>query len=401
MFSQRTIEKYAEVVVWGLATARKQNGGELRKGDIILVTYEPGSAKLAGEVQKVLLEKGTHVIFRATSTPNIERNFLTYADEEQITFLTPWSETMYEHLNGRIMLLAPQSLTHLEGVNPDKIALSYMPYKPLQEISKRREAEGLYSWTLCAMPTSVAAKAAGLTKTEYGEAIVKACYLDKKDPVAEWERLYTEVCEIKEWLGSMDVKKIHIESKRTDLFITPGNNRQWLGVSGHNIPSFEIFTSPDWRGTEGVYYANVPAFMDGQRVSDMRFVFKKGEVVECTAKKGEEFLQKQLGIDDGASHIGEFSLTDKRFSPIRKYMADTLYDENIGGTNGNCHIAIGKSYLDTYNGPETMTKDLQHKLGFNDSVIHWDVINTEKKIVTAHLENGKKKVIYENGMFTI
>ena len=81
-------------------------------------------------------------------------------------------------------------------------------------------------------------------------------------------------------------------------------------------------------------------------------------------------------------------------------MADTLFDENFGGANGNCHIAVGASYTDTYAGdPAAMTKTVKQKLGFNDSALHWDLVNTEAKTVTAHLTTGEKVVIYENGCF--
>jgi aminopeptidase len=105
-------------------------------------------------------------------------------------------------------------------------------------------------------------------------------------------------------------------------------------------------------------------------------------------------------MDKGASKIGEFSLTDKRFSRIDRFMADTLFDENFGGDNGNCHIAVGASYADTYSGDQSkLTAALKKKLGFNDSALHWDLVNTEKKTVSAALTNGKKVVIYEDGMF--
>jgi aminopeptidase len=81
-------------------------------------------------------------------------------------------------------------------------------------------------------------------------------------------------------------------------------------------------------------------------------------------------------------------------------MANTLYDENYGGRYGNCHIAIGASYTDSYNGDAAkLTKAMRSKLGFNDSALHWDLVNTEKKTVTAHLRGGRKVVVYENGMF--
>ena len=82
-------------------------------------------------------------------------------------------------------------------------------------------------------------------------------------------------------------------------------------------------------------------------------------------------------------------------------MADTLFDENYGGRYGNCHIAVGASYSDTYDGnPAELTKELKKKLGFNDSALHWDLVNTEKKTVDAYLTSGQKVRIYEDGMFT-
>jgi aminopeptidase len=82
-------------------------------------------------------------------------------------------------------------------------------------------------------------------------------------------------------------------------------------------------------------------------------------------------------------------------------MADTLFDENYGGLYGNCHIALGAAYSDTYDGDTAeLTKEIKKNLGFNDSAIHWDMVNTEEKTVTAHLSDGKKITIYENGIFT-
>ena len=103
----------------------------------------------------------------------------------------------------------------------------------------------------------------------------------------------------------------------------------------------------------------------------------------------------------GASRLGEFSLTDKRFSKINRFMASTLFDENFGGRWGNCHVALGASYADTYSGNvQSLTKEKKARLGFNDSALHWDLVNTEKKRVVAHLADGRRTTIYENGCFT-
>ena len=118
------------------------------------------------------------------------------------------------------------------------------------------------------------------------------------------------------------------------------------------------------------------------------------------AARSEEFVRKTLATDAGACRIGEFSLTDVRFSKIDKFMADTLFDENFGGEHGNCHVAVGASYSDTFDGdPAALTEAAKKKLGFNDSSIHWDIINTEEKLVTAKLKNGKTVTVYERGKF--
>ena len=250
------------------------------------------------------------------------------------------------------------------------------------------------------IPTQGAADTAGISFKQYASQVIKACYLDMDDPVKGWEETFANAITIKKWINRLKVEHFHIESDSMDLIITPGERRKWIGISGHNIPSFELFISPDWRGTAGVYYANLPSYKDGNYVEGVRFEFKNGVAIKSDAKKGKEFVAKQISMDKGARRVGEFSLTDKRFSKINKFMANTLFDENFGGKYGNCHLAVGMSYSDTFKGdPSKLTRQLKEELGFNDSALHWDLINTEDKTVTAILSSGKKKLIYEKGMF--
>ena len=200
--------------------------------------------------------------------------------------------------------------------------------------------------------------------------------------------------------GDGSYAKLMTQLAKTDLLITPGAHRQWVGLSGHNIPSFELFTSPDWRGTQGVYHANQPSYRSGNYVEGVTLEFKKGRVTTARAEQGEHFLRQQLAMDPGASRVGEFSLTDRRFSKITKFMANTLYDENFGGRQGNCHIAVGSSYSDTFQGASAdLSQERKKELGFNTSALHWDLVNTERKRVTAHLKGGQTVTIYENGQF--
>jgi aminopeptidase len=249
--------------------------------------------------------------------------------------------------------------------------------------------------------TPAMAKEAKMSLEEYWQQIINACFLDKEDPIGEWKRIFGEQERVKKELNSLPVKKLHIESQNIDLWIDMGEKRQWVGGSGRNIPSFEIFTSPDWHGTQGRIKFNQPLYRYGNIIEDIELKFENGRVVSATASKNEELL-KQMVARPNADKVGEFSLTDSRASRITKFMADTLFDENMGGQFGNTHIAIGTSYKDAYAGdPRPVPKSEWKRMGFNESGEHCDMISTEDRKVTAVLKDGGEKVIYEKGRFTV
>lgn len=398
MLNDKQLHRYADVLIWGLKTARS---GKIKKNDIIVIRYDLLAIKLVEILHKKLIEMGVHPVHRLLQTPVMEKNFYSLSSKKQLVFMAPGEEELYKNLNGTIAVLGPESLTHLSGIDSNKIAQSLKARKNLREILDQREEQGLFSWTLGMYPTKELASHAGMPVADYANQIVNACFLNRTDPIGQWESVYRKAQTLKKWLNRMNVNKYHVESDNVDLEVTPGEKRRWIGISGHNIPSFELFISPDWRGTSGKYYADQPSYRSGNYVKGIRIEFKNGKVISATAEEGEDFLKKQLSMDAGSSKLGEFSLTDKTFSKINLFMANTLFDENYGGKYGNCHVALGASYSDTYSGkPSELTKEMKTNLGFNDSALHWDIVNTEKKRVTAHLAGGKKNVIYENGRFT-
>lgn len=398
-FSEAQLERYAQILLWGLRIARSK---PFKKGDIVLLRFNLDAVALAEILERRLLEMGMNPVRRLSPTPVMEKNFFQLSNQRQLVFDPPGEVELYRQVNGSIFLHAPASITHLSSIDPKKISRFTLSKKYLRDILEEREQTGHFSWTLCMLPTEALARHAGLSLADYSKQIVKACFLNRRDPVAQWKTVFKNAAEIKKWLNGMDAKRYHIESENVDLTVTPGEKRKWIGISGHNIPSFELFLSPDWRGTSGVYYADQPSYRSGNLVEGVRLAFKKGKAVTVEAEKGAAFVKKQLAMDHGASRLGEFSLTDKRFSKIDRFMANTLFDENYGGRWGNCHVALGSSYADTYRGDVSdLTKAEKNRLGFNDSALHWDLVNTEKKRVTAHLADGRSTTIYENGCFTM
>lgn len=397
MFDTQELRKYAQTLWWGLSTARIK---PYQPGDFVLLRFDKDALPLAEVMFDLLVEKGLNPVPRQNLTANMELSFYGKGTDAQLTDIPAGDREFVGNLSGLISLIAPSSLTHLQEVDPKKIGQAAVARKFMRDIMEKREQTGDFGWTLCIYPTEALAEAAGLSMADFKAQVVNACFLDHEDPPAKWGEIFDEVQKVKAWLNGLDIEHLHIKSEETDLIVDPGKDRQWLGVSGHNIPSFEIFLSPDWRGTEGVYYADQPSYRSGNYVEGVRLTFEKGIAVKTEAKVGADFVQKQLTLDEGANRLGEFSLTDRRFSKISAFMANTLFDENFGGDQGNCHVAVGASYSDTYAGDQTtLDEDKKKELGFNDSALHWDLVNTQRKTVTATLKGGQELVIYTNGEF--
>jgi aminopeptidase len=398
------LERYAKVLIWALEKARIEMGGhEYVPGENIALPHDALAAPLAEKIYRMLLRRGVNVLAEVLPSPAMSRIFYEEANDAQLQFLGPWSEVRAENLHGSIFLRAPSSLTHLKDIDPSRTSMRDKAYKPILKIRKGRENSGEFAWTLCDMPTQARADQAKMTLSEYSEQIALSCYLDDEDPIASWQRTMAGISKVKDWLTGLDIDFVHVVSEdgETDLRVWIGPERKWLGGGGRNIPSFEVFVSPEAGRAEGRYHASEMSFREGRYVRNARLVFQGGEVIEATADEEQEYLRARVALDEGSKMLGEFSLTDRRHSRITKFMASTLFDENVGGANGNCHIAIGRGFNDSYSGSEPMDEELAKKLKINDSTEHWDLITTTPRVVTAHLKDGREIVIYENGQFTI
>ncbi|WP_419787414.1 aminopeptidase [Pseudodesulfovibrio sp.] len=399
LFDALDIENYAEVLVWALNRSRRE---PLKNRDVVVIRYDIPGLALAEAVYSQLMDNHFMPVAMARPTPYMEAERYLNSSYGQLLFQQPGLAELYANAAGIITILAPEDLTHLQTVDPRTIAEANRADGATMGILRRRRYSGSLGWTTCVYPTQALADASGMTLEEYSHALQRACWLNMPDPLYEWRRLAREVGEVCDWLGGMGIRSLRVESEDVNLKVPVGESRRFMGVSGTNIPSYEIYFAPDARGVEGTYYADQPSLRHGHLVLGASLDFSGGIAARAEAGRGDVFLQNQLYIDAGARRVGEFSLTDKRFSRVDRFMAHTLLDENFGGDNGNCHIALGGSVLESYTGPvELLTPELEYELGFNGSGLHWDLVNTQPKRVTAMLKEGKPRLIYENGSFKV
>lgn len=395
--SQKILDKYADVLV----NFALHSGKGIKKGDVVFLQVPECAKPMLLSLRRAVLKAGAHPIIEYLPD-GISREYYELANEEHLNFFPHhFLKGKIEQADHMIMIIAETDKKELEGIHPEKIMKKQKSWKPYSDWRDKKENEGKFTWTLGLYGTEAMAKEAKLTLKQYWNEIIKACYLDEKNPIAKWKKAIKEVERVRAKLDALKIERLYIKSREIDLIVKLGKGRKWLGGSGRNIPSFEVFISPDWKGTEGKVYFNKPLYRYGSLIEEVWLEFEEGVVVKSKAKKGEKILREMIDVKN-ADKIGEFSLTDSRLSKITKFMAETLFDENAGGENGNMHIALGKSYQDSYTGnPGKVSKKKWAELGYNDSVIHTDIVSTENRVVTAELKDGKKIVIYKNGKFTI
>lgn len=396
MISKEILEKYAEVMV-KFAVGR---GKGIKKGDNVQIVYDMSATPLGREIYKQVIKAGGNP-FNKIVDDQISKIFYENSSDEQLEFFPEnYYHAMADTFDHSIRVFATDDVFYLKDIDPEKMMVNAKSMKPYKKWIEEKEDKGKYSWTLCLYATEASAKEAGLTVDEYWEQIVKACFLNEEDPIRKWKNVISEQERIIKELDSMPIDRIHVKSESTDLWITLGENRRWIGGDGCNIPSFEIFTSPDWRGTNGYISFEQPLYRFGNVIKGIKLEFVNGKIVKAKADQNENLLLEMIK-QDNADKIGEFSLTDKRFSKIDKFMAETLYDENFGGEYGNCHIAVGNSYHETYKGDKGISEEKYNELGFNDSVEHTDIVTTSNREVTVVLKDGSDRVIYKDGIFLI
>jgi aminopeptidase len=399
---KKILENYANVLV----NFALNSGKGIKKGDVVLVNASEVTKPLYIEVTKAIQKAGGHIISRYspdnTKDFKFDRFFYENATDDQVNFFpSKLYKGQVDEIDHSIYLHGVVDKNSLQGVDPQKMMKRGKAYKPYGEWRDKKENAGKFTWTICLYGTPAMAKEAKMTEKEYWNQIIKACFLDTKNPILEWRKVFKKIDEYRKKLNNLDIEKVHLEGKDVDLWVKIGEKKAWFGGSGRNIPSFEIFTSPDWRGTEGWIKFNQPLYRYGNIIKGIELKFKDGVVVESMAKENEAVLKAMIATEN-ANKVGEFSMTDKRFSRISKFMGETLFDENIGGPFGNSHIALGNAYKDCYAGDPSKVKDAEWKrLGFNSSSVHTDIITTEDRTITAYLKNGKTKVIYRGGQFTL
>jgi len=407
----RYIERYADLLVNFALGGREGEAGDaaqegIRPGEVVQVAAPEIAKPLYAELCRAVWRAGGHVIadYHPDDGPdvNLSRDFYELAGPDQIAFFpASYYRGLVDQIDHAVQIRASADPYALRGADPEKLFAHQQARGPLIEWRVEKESAGRFSWTLALYGTEAMAAEARLSIEDYWEQIVLACFLDQPDPKATWREVNAQIHGYRDALNSLPIDRLHVRGDDADLWLTLGEKRRWVGGGGRNIPSFEVFTSPDWRGTEGWIRFSEPLYRYGSLITGIELEFRQGVVSRARAAENEDLLLEMLSARN-ANRVGEFSLTDARLSRITRFMADTLFDENVGGRFGNTHLALGRALRPAYEGdPQELSHEDWERLGFNDSAIHTDIVSTTDREVAALMRDGSRRTIYAGGRFEL
>ena len=344
--SEPPINRFAELIA-GF-------GANVQPGQIVELSASPGKEQLARAIAGAAYRRGAKFVDYLHYDPWMKRERVLHAPDDALDFTPAWHGQRALQLGeerGAIISLSGPDAPHLfEDLDPERVGRDRYPSVPEYLTVINDET---VNWCIAPCPTPGWAEFV-YPDAEPDEALAKLwrdvihiCRLDEDDPIAAWTERNAELVGAAGRLTERHFDAVHLEGPGTDLTIGLLPSSKWVGGGGQtvdgvahmaNLPTEEVFTSPDPERVEGVVRATKPLFTSGQIIEGLTVRFEGGRAVSIEAERGAETLQAMSQRDEGGSRLGEVALVDKagRIGPLVTVFYDTLLDENAAS-----HIALG------------------------------------------------------------
>lgn len=368
----------------GLAELAVCIGANVQAGqDVVVVAWDVEQAPLVREVADRAYRRGARFVSAVYWDAHVKHSRLLHAPVETLDFVPDWwSAITAEGVARRsavIHLHTPVPAELLEDIPLERAMLDVMP---VTQTFWDAVDSGALVWSV------VPGVSQGLAQAMLGTTDVDALWrvlapilrLDAPNPEAEWRDHLARLRDRAALLQQRAFTTLHFRGAGTDLTVGLLAGARWVTVASEtkwgqpyvfNLPSEEVFTTPDYRRTEGIVRATRPLQLARSgTVEGLLMRFEQGRVVDVGAARGAERLRAELAVDPGAARLGEVALVDGSSAVGQSGL---VFNYGLIDENATCHIALGNAY------PHTMPdlpddSDAQVALGFNRSACHDDVM---------------------------
>jgi len=334
------------------------HGANVQRGQVVGVAAELGQEELARAIAAAAYERGALYVDVAYFDPWLKRERILHADPDTLDFVPPWLgyrvETLAERADATISIAGVVSPNALQGVDP---ALAGRDRLPWVKERGRVVSQKLINWTIvpCPHPAWAELVFPDLPADEAYEKLWEQLWyvlrLDEPDPGAAWDERSTALKRCAAVMTEHRFDALELRGPGTELTVGLLPTSTWGGGDftrrdglRHlpNIPTEEVFTTPDPTRTEGHVTSTKPLVLrDATIVRGLRVRFEGGRAVEVDADENGAAIRTQTEADDGAARLGEIALVDRqgRIGPLGTVFYDTLLDENAAS-----HIALGTGF---------------------------------------------------------
>ena len=333
-------------------------GANVQPDQIVAIGCEPGKEYLTRALAASAYRHGARFVDIGWFDPHVKRARIEYARPETLDFVPHWYGdrvlALGEERGARVALAGPSAPGLLSDLDPALVGKDRLPAvkEGMKVVSDRTT-----NWTICPCPTRQWADLA-YPELESGERLPRleqellhVLRLDEDDPIGAWRARADTLVASAERLSERRFDALHYEGPGTDLVIGLLPSSSWRAarfqtVDGiehmPNLPTEEVFTTPDPERAEGVVTSTKPlVLIDGTVVRDLVVRFEAGRATHVDASEGGETLETIMATDEGASRLGEVALVDRegRIGALGTIFYDTLLDENAAS-----HIALGHGF---------------------------------------------------------
>lgn len=383
-------------------------GANVQEGQLVAVTSYVGKEQLTRKVVHNAYLRGARYVDVVYFDQWVKRERLAHAPEETLDFIPPWMSERLRYLSeehaARVTLSGPHAPSALTGLDPGRAGRDLLPYLPeTGKIVNKRTT----NWVIVPAPTPAWAQAVypdlepEAAYERLWEAVAHICRLDAEDPTAAWTERIAVLKANASRLSERRFDAIRLHGPGTDVTIGLLASSAWHagdfttvdGVRHYpNIPTEELFTTPDPERVDGYVSATMPLELYGMVIKGIRVEFSGGRAVKIDADDGADALRAAAAKDDGAARLGELALVDGegRIGPLETVFLDTLIDENAAS-----HIALGNGY-------ESPVEDEADKARVNRSQVHIDfMIGSPELAVDGITRDGDAVPVLRDGAWQI
>jgi len=399
--------KYAELLL--------KKGLCIKKKQPLVINAPIEAIDFIRVLTEVSCEMGVKDIYYDWYDDELKHTLLKYYEVKNIKTSPFWNKQIhneYAKKDAAFLFLTSSNPSIMKDIDSTKLRVAVNTSLETRNLYREMQSNNEVSWCIASVATTTWGKLlfsnSTTPKEDLWNLIFDICHIKEDNPIKTWETKMKNNYKLCQKLTKLNIRTLHYQnSLGTDLTIELSKNAIWCGgsslINGNelivNIPTEEVFTTPNKFKTNGIVHTSMPLIHSGVMIKDISLEFKNGKVINYSASSGESALKNILETDSESNMLGEVALVDKtsKIANSNVLFYETLFDENAA-----CHIALGRGFKECLLNSEKFTKKELEKNGYNKSKNHIDImIGTKDLCISATTYDNKEIIIFKDGSFNI